>query len=151
MRVIVALIAGLIFGVGLTISQMVNPAKVLAFLDFGGIASGAWDPSLALVMAAALAVAAPAYFLARQRGRPVLASKFYIPTRRDLDLRLMGGAVLFGAGWGLVGFCPGPAIAALGLGSAKAAIFSAAMLAGMVIYELAARPPRALPEADAAA
>ena len=155
MRIIVALMAGLIFGVGLTVSQMVNPAKVLAFLDFGGVVSGTWDPSLALVMGAALAVSAPAFYLAqaraRQRARPVLASRFYIPTRRDLDTRLMAGAVLFGAGWGLVGFCPGPAIAALGLGATKAAIFSAAMIAGMAIYELAARPPRALPEADAAA
>lgn len=151
MRVIVALVAGLIFGAGLTISQMVNPAKVLAFLDLGGSVSGAWDPSLALVMGAALAVAAPAFHLARQRGEPVFASRFYIPTRRDLDTRLMAGAVLFGAGWGLVGFCPGPAIAALGLGASKAVIFCAAMLAGMMLYELFARPPRTLPEADAAA
>ena len=146
-----ALEAGLVFGPGIPVSQMVNPAKVLAFLDFGGIVSGAWDPSLALVMGAALAVAAPAFYLARQRGRPLLASRLYLPTRRDLDRRLIGGAVLFGAGWGLIGFCPGPAIAALGLGASKTAIFCAAMLAGMVLYELVARPPRAISEAERAA
>jgi len=151
MRVIVALVAGLVFGVGLTVSQMVNPAKVLAFLDFGGIVSGAWDPSLALVMGAALLVSAPAFYFARRRGRAVLDTRLWIPARRDLDGRLIGGAALFGVGWGLVGFCPGPAIAALGLGATKAAIFCAAMLAGMVFYELGARPPRAMSEADAAA
>jgi uncharacterized membrane protein YedE/YeeE len=149
MRLLTALLAGLVFGAGLTISQMVNPAKVLAFLDFGGIPGGAWDPSLALVMAAALAVTAPAYYFTRRRGRPVFASRLYIPVRRDLDTRLAAGAVLFGVGWGLVGFCPGPAVAALGLAAGKAAIFCAAMLAGMVLYELAV-PLEPTPAADAA-
>jgi uncharacterized membrane protein YedE/YeeE len=103
----VALLAGLVFGAGLTISQMVNPAKALAFLDFAGMASGAWDPSLGRVMGGALAVSAPAYLLAQKRGIAALGS-LRLPTRRDIDLRLAAGAVIFGVGWGLVGFCPGP-------------------------------------------
>jgi uncharacterized membrane protein YedE/YeeE len=146
MPALVALVAGLVFGAGLTVSQMVDPAKVLGFLDFGGIARGTWDPSLALVMGAALAVSAPAYYLAQKRGRAALGA-LRIPTRRDLDTRLIAGAVVFGAGWGLVGFCPGPAIAALGFGAAKALVFFAAMLAGMALYELTAAPrgPRSAP------
>lgn len=148
MPILVALVAGLVFGAGLTVSQMVNPAKVLGFLDFGGIASGAWDPSLALVLGAALAVSAPAFHLARRRGRAALGG-LALPARRDLDRRLVIGAVIFGLGWGLVGFCPGPAIAALGLGATKALIFFAAMLAGMAVYEIAAAPgPRVTAGAD---
>ncbi len=136
MRILVALVAGLVFGAGLTISQMVNPAKVLAFLDIGAIAKGGWDPSLAFVMGGALIVAAPAFLLIRQFGRPLLAGSLQIPTRRDIDGRLLAGAAIFGAGWGLVGFCPGPAVAALAFGLAKPLIFVAAMLAGMAIHEL---------------
>src|SRR5262245_13491357 len=139
MPALVALLAGLVFGAGLTVSQMVNPAKVLAFLDFAGIAHGTWDPSLALVMAAALAVSAPAFHLAQKRGHAALGS-LRIPTRRDLDLRLAAGAAIFGIGWGLVGFCPGPAIAGLGLGAKEALVFVAAMLAGMASYEILAAP-----------
>jgi uncharacterized membrane protein YedE/YeeE len=146
-----ALMVGLLFGAGLAISQMVNPAKVLAFLDLGGIAAGTWDPSLALVMAGALAVAAPAYWLAPRRAAPLLGGRMQIPARRDLDRRLFAGALLFGAGWGLVGFCPGPAVAALGFGASKAGLFVAAMLAGMALYEFAARPREPLPEAERAA
>jgi len=137
MRIVVALIAGLVFGAGLTISQMVNPGKVLAFLDIAAIAKGGWDPSLAFVMGGALAAAAPAYLLVRRRGRPLFAPTLYIPQRRDVDLRLLAGAALFGAGWGLVGFCPGPAVAALAYGVAKPLIFVAAMLAGMALHEFA--------------
>lgn len=146
MPALVALVAGLVFGAGLTVSQMVDPAKVLGFLDFGGIVRGTWDPSLALVMGAALAVSAPAFYWAQKRGRAALGA-LRIPTRRDLDARLVAGAVVFGAGWGLVGFCPGPAIAALGFGAAKALIFFAAMLAGMALYEFTAAPrgPRSAP------
>ena len=136
MRLLVALIAGLVFGAGLTISEMVNPGKVLAFLDFGAIPTGGWDPSLAFVMGGALIVAAPAFIIARRRGRPILAGGLQIPTRRDIDARLVGGAALFGAGWGLVGFCPGPAIAALSFGLEKPLIFVAAMIAGMALHEL---------------
>ncbi len=139
MPVLLSLAAGLIFGVGLTISQMVDPGKVLGFLDFAGAARGAWDPSLAVVMAAALAIAAPAYYVARQRGRAALGP-LRIPTRRDVDARLAAGAVIFGIGWGLVGFCPGPAIAALGFGAGKAVIFFGAMLVGMAAYEVLAAP-----------
>jgi uncharacterized membrane protein YedE/YeeE len=146
MPVLVALVAGLLFGAGLTVSQMVDPAKVLGFLDFGAMVRGTWDPSLALVMAAALAISAPAYYLAQRRGRAAFGL-LSLPTRRDIDARLVAGAVLFGVGWGLVGFCPGPAIAGLGFGAAKALIFVAAMLAGMALYELTAAPrgPRSVP------
>jgi len=148
MPALVALLSGLVFGAGLTVSQMISPAKVLSFLDFAGMGSGTWDPSLALVMAAALAVSAPAYYLARRRGH-ALFGELRIPTRRDLDLRLAAGATIFGVGWGLVGFCPGPAIAALGTGATKALIFFAAMLGGMALYELTATPRGRL-AADAA-
>jgi uncharacterized protein len=150
MAVVVALLAGLIFGAGLVVSRMVDPAKVLGFLDFAGIARGTWDPSLALVMAAALAISAPAFYWAQKRQRAVLAP-FSLPTRRDLDARLIAGAALFGGGWGLVGFCPGPAIAALGFGAGKALIFFGAMIGGMVLYELVAAPPRGTEPIDQAA
>ena len=122
--------SGLIFGLGLIISQMVNPAKVLAFLDF----FGDWDPTLAVVMGAAVAASALGYFVARRLGVPVFASRLEIPTRRDLDIRLLAGAVIFGVGWGLVGFCPGPALAALPLGLWQVFVFVAAMLAGMALF-----------------
>src|SRR5512145_2928214 len=101
-----AFASGLLFGLGLIVSQMVNPAKVVGFLDV----FGTWDPSLALVMGGAVAVSALGTVLARRRGVPVLASRQEIPTRRDLDPRLIGGAALFGIGWGLIGLCPGPAL-----------------------------------------
>jgi len=136
MRVLVALVAGLVFGAGLTIAQMVNPAKVLAFLDFGAIPAGGWDPSLALVMGAALIVAAPAFIIARRLGRPLFDIALRIPTRRDIDVRLLAGAAIFGGGWGLVGFCPGPALAALAYGQGKPLVFAVAMIAGMAIHEI---------------
>jgi uncharacterized protein len=103
---IIALVTGLLFGAGLTISQMINPAKVLNFLDLGGIATGSWDPSLAFVMAGALAVTAVGYRLAWRRARPLFAQAFQLPTRKDLDARLVTGSILFGIGWGLAGICP---------------------------------------------
>jgi len=134
-----ALLAGLVFGLGLTVSQMVNPAKVLAFLDL----FGNWDPSLAFVMGAALAVTAIGYRLAWRRPAPVFADRFQLPGNRRIDARLALGAVLFGIGWGLVGLCPGPAIAALAIGGAPAALFLAAMAAGMALFEAVDRlPPR---------
>ena len=139
---LIALLAGLVFGTGLTVSRMADPAKVLAFLDVAAIARNAWDPSLALVMAAALAVSAPAFLLARKRGRAVIGP-LRLPSRRDLDGRLIAGATVFGIGWGLVGFCPGPAMAALGFGASKALIFFAAMLGGMALYEFVAAPATA--------
>ncbi len=125
-RAITALALGALFGVGLYVSQMVNPAKVIGFLDV----TGHWDPSLAFVMGGALLVTLPAFAIARRSAGPVLASQFAMPTRRDIDARLVGGAVLFGVGWGLSGFCPGPALASLGLGESATYPFVAAMVVG---------------------
>jgi uncharacterized membrane protein YedE/YeeE len=130
-----ALLAGILFGLGLAVSQMINPAKVLAFLDF----AGRWDPSLALVMAGALGVTALGYRLALKRPAPLLAPRFEVPTLREIDRRLLAGAVLFGIGWGLVGFCPGPAIASLAYGVRESIIFVAAMLAGMALFRVSNR------------
>ena len=125
-----SLIAGLLFGLGLVTSQMVNPRKVLGFLDV----FGSWDPSLALVMGAAVAVSALGYAVAKHRGSPLLAPRLEIPTRRDLEPRLLTGAAIFGIGWGLAGLCPGPALTLLPLALPKAFLFVAAMLAGMVLF-----------------
>src|SRR5579863_941101 len=130
MSVVVAALTGLIFGCGLVISQMVNPAKVLGFLDL----FGAWDPSLAVVMATAVPVAALGYGFAKRRGRSLVAGELQLPRRTEIDRRLILGSGLFGIGWGLVGFCPGPALTALGLGSESAALFVAAMIAGMALF-----------------
>jgi uncharacterized protein len=127
-----AFAAGLLFGLGLIVSQMVNPAKVLGFLDI----FGAWDPSLALVMGGAVAVSALGYLVAKRRGVPVLAPRLEIPTRRDLDPRLIGGAALFGIGWGLVGLCPGPALVGLTFGPWPVFVFVAAMVVGMAVFRL---------------
>jgi len=150
-RALAALLAGLLFGAGLTVSQMINPAKVLGFLDLGGIPANAWDPSLALVMAGALAITGVGFALVLRRPRPLLAPRFALPGKRDIDGRLIAGAALFGLGWGLAGYCPGPAVAALALGATKTLVFVAAMIAGMAIYELffARRntaPPAGMPE-----
>lgn len=130
--IVSAFVAGLIFGLGLIVSQMVNPAKVLAFLDL----FGDWDPSLALVMGAAVAASAFGYWMARRRSVPFFAPRFEIPNRRDLEPRLVTGATLFGIGWGLAGFCPGPALTALPLGLWQVFVFVAAMLAGMILFRL---------------
>jgi len=124
-----ALCAGALFGAGLTVSQMVDPAKVLAFLDF----AGDWDPSLALLMAAAVGVTALGYRLVWRRPHPLFAARFELPTRRGLDLRLVCGAALFGLGWGLIGFCPGPAIAALARPSGWGLVFVGALVAGTLL------------------
>jgi len=129
-QVLIALVAGLLFGAGLYVSQMVNPAKVLAFLDI----AGDWDPSLAFVMAGALAVAALGNVLAERRPAPFAADSYRLPTARRIDGRLVGGAALFGVGWGLVGFCPGPALAALPFGLWQVVLFVAAMIAGMAAH-----------------
>lgn len=142
-----ALAAGLVFGLGLIVSQMVDPRKVLGFLDL----FGAWDPSLAFVMAGAAAVSALGWVLARGRGVPVLAPRFEVPSRRDIDARLVGGAALFGVGWGLAGLCPGPALTALGFGPPAVVLFVAAMIAGMALFRLVPssgpRPTRAAADA----
>ncbi|PWC28338.1 DUF6691 family protein [Teichococcus aestuarii] len=120
---------GLLFGLGLLVSGMADPAKVLNFLDLGG----AWDPSLAFVMAGAVLTTALGYRLVLRRPRPLLAEAFQLPTRRAVDGRLLLGAALFGIGWGLGGFCPGPALASLGLGAPGTLAFLPAMLAGMAL------------------
>lgn len=125
-----ALMAGLLFGLGLLLAGMADPAKVLAFLDL----AGAWDPSLALVMAGAIAAAALPLHLAGKRSRTLLGETMQLPTRRDLDARLIGGSLLFGVGWGIAGICPGPAVAILLTGHWQALLFVAAMLAGMLIF-----------------
>ncbi len=129
-RTLVALFAGILFGLGLAISGMMNPAKVISFLDV----AGGWDPTLAFVMGGALLVTVPAFRLILGRPRPILADGFALPTKSALDGRLLGGAALFGVGWGLSGFCPGPAVAALTTGLAPVFAFVAAMLAGMFLY-----------------
>ena len=132
MKTLSALVSGAIFGLGLTISGMINPAKVLGFLDL----FGAWDPSLAFVMGGAFAVTAVGYRLAWRRPGPAFEARFALPTANDVDARLVAGSALFGLGWGLVGLCPGPAIAALGVGGGEAALFFAAMAVGMIAFEL---------------
>ncbi|HYM71829.1 MAG TPA: DUF6691 family protein [Stellaceae bacterium] len=127
---IAALGAGLLFGLGLTVSQMINPAKVLGFLDV----LGDWDPSLVLVMATAIPVAALGYAFGRHRRAPLCGTAFMMPAQTDIDRRLIFGAVLFGVGWGTVGYCPGPAVSALLLGNPGTVLFVAAMLAGMGIH-----------------
>jgi uncharacterized protein len=132
---------GLIFGLGLVISGMSDPAKVLNFLDLAGIGSGTWDPSLAFVMAGAVAVTFVGYNRIQRQPRPVFGEKFHLPTKQELDLRIISGPAIFGVGWGLAGFCPGPAVTALGFGSSAAVIFVAAMAAGMMLARwLADRP-----------
>jgi len=134
MKTICALLAGLIFGIGLILSGMSNPAKVLGFLDL----AGAWDPSLALVMGGALIPASIAFWIARRRGRTLLDAPLALPATRQIDRRLIGGSVLFGIGWGLAGICPGPAVVLVGIdllhGTSQGVLFAAAMLIGMALF-----------------
>lgn len=130
-RTLFAFVAGFVFGIGLIVSGMASPRKVLGFLDV----TGAWDPSLAMVMIGAIAVGFFAFALAGRRRISLLGAVMQLPTSRDIDRRLVFGSTLFGMGWGLVGFCPGPALVALGAGRVKALVFVAAMLAGMAIFE----------------
>jgi uncharacterized protein len=122
---------GLLFGLGLLLAGMTDPAKVLAFLDL----AGAWDPSLALVMGGGIAVGLVAFALAKRRQRTLLGGPMMLPTATDIDRRLLGGSALFGLGWGLAGFCPGPAVVSLGLGDTRVLVFVTAMLAGMAIFD----------------
>ncbi len=135
MSILASLLCGFIFGCGLTVSGMIQPAKVLGFLDIGGIPSGAWDPSLAVVMAAALTVAGIGYALVQRRA-PLLARQADLPTKTHIDRPLLFGALTFGAGWGLVGLCPGPAIANLATHSMPVIVFVVAMAAGMLAHDL---------------
>ena len=135
MNLFFSLLAGLIFGLGLMVAGMANPAKVLGFLDIGGL----WDPSLALVMAAAVAIAILGFTWAKKRKVSLLGQPLQLPTSNRIDRRLIGGSLLFGAGWGLAGICPGPALVLLGAGMFKGVIFVAAMVAGMAIFSLLER------------
>ena len=131
MRNVAALLCGLLFGVGLAVSGMMDPAKVVGFLDL----AGDWDPTLIFVMAGALLVSGPAFYFVLRRPRPVLEDAFDLPPRtRSVDGRLLSGAAVFGVGWGLSGFCPGPAVAALTTGLLPVFVFAASMAAGMLLF-----------------
>jgi uncharacterized membrane protein YedE/YeeE len=134
-----AFTVGLIFGIGLIVSGMFNPAKVLGFLDL----AGNWDPSLALVMAGAVTVGIVGFAAAAKRTQSWLGVPMQLPKTRNVDARLLLGSLTFGVGWGLAGFCPGPALVALGAGQAKAVIFVAAMILGMLVFEGLERLQRA--------
>lgn len=131
MQAFSAFLIGLLFATGLILSGMTNPAKVLGFLDL----AGRWDPSLALVMGGAIGVAVLAFRLARKRTASLLGGALHLPTSHQIDRRLLVGSLLFGAGWGLAGFCPGPALTSLGTGEIKALVFVLAMLAGMLAFD----------------
>ena len=131
MQVLVSLLVGLVFGLGLIVSGMSAPAKVLGFLDL----AGPWDPSLTLVMAGGIAMGLPPFAVAKRRRMSLLRAQMNLPSSRGIDARLVTGSVLFGIGWGIAGLCPGPVLVALGTGSWKAAVFVAAMLTGMRIFE----------------
>ena len=130
--IIFALLSGVLFGVGLTVSRMIDPSKVIGFLDV----TGAWDPSLAFVMGGALLVTVPAFMIAKKRVRTLLNIDITMPTKNDIDASLLIGAAIFGVGWGLGGFCPGPAISALSFGLEKPLIFVVAMTVGMFGFGL---------------
>jgi hypothetical protein len=130
-QLLAAFVSGLVFAVGLVVAGMTDPAKVLGFLDF----TGDWDPSLAFVMGGAILVYAPLYRVVTRR-RSSWLGEFHLPRRRDIDSRLVAGAVLFGLGWGLVGFCPGPALVSLASFRVGALVVTGSMLAGMVLFAL---------------
>ena len=138
MNRIIEFFVGLLFGIGLLVSGMTDPAKVQGFLDL----AGAWDPSLAFVMGGAILVGIGAFAVAKRRTSNFLGGAMHLPTARDIDRRLVVGSLLFGAGWGLAGFCPGPGLVAMGAGEPKAAIFVAAMVGGMLLFEVIDRRAR---------
>lgn len=133
MRLFITYLIGTIFGVGISISGMANPAKVLNFFDI----AGAWDPSLLFVMGGAVVTTFIGYRLVFGRNTPIFGQEFLVPTRRDFDSRLIGGSALFGVGWGIAGFCPGGALPALGTGRWEVFVFTAALLVGIVLARLA--------------
>jgi len=135
MQAAASFLAGLVFGLGLIVSGMANPAKVLGFLDL----AGSWDPSLALVMAGAIAAGMPVFAIVRGWRQSLLSLDMKLPLASQIDRRLVGGSLLFGIGWGIAGFCPGPGLVALGMGEVKALVFVAAMLGGMALFELLER------------
>ncbi|MGA0839843.1 MAG: DUF6691 family protein [Pseudomonadales bacterium] len=131
MQYVVTFVSGLTFGVGLILSGMTDPAKVLAFLDL----AGAWDPSLAFVMGGAVVTALVPFTLAKRRSTSLLGLPMQLPKRRDIDRPLVVGSLMFGAGWGVAGFCPGPALVSLATGQSEAVVFCLAMLAGMALHD----------------
>jgi uncharacterized protein len=131
LKLLVNVVAGVLFGIGLAISGMADPEKVLNFLDL----TGTWDPSLAFVMVGAIAVTALGFALVTRRSAPVLEARFELPAKSPVDIRLVTGAAVFGIGWGLGGYCPGPAIASLALGASGTLVFVPAMLAGIALAE----------------
>lgn len=135
MQVLMAFIAGLVFGLGLIVAGMTNPAKIQGFLDL----AGSWDPSLAFVMSGAILVGLLAFRFAGTRERSLLGAAIHLPSATRIDRRLVLGSLVFGIGWGLGGFCPGPALASLATGGAKVLIFTGAMVAGMTVFELLER------------
>lgn len=140
MKSIVSLLAGALFGFGLALAQMTNPAKIIGFLDF----SGRWDPTLALVLAGAVSVTLVSFRFILRRSQPVLDTQFYLPTRHDLDARLIAGAAIFGVGWGLAGLCPGPGIAAIAQGVWQPLVFVAGLALGtLALRYIRRRRPRA--------
>ena len=141
MTILVQFGIGVLFGLGLIVSGMSNPAKVLNFLDLGGLPAGTWDASLAFVMAGAVAVSFVGFRHVLKLAHPVFAGRFYVPTRSDIDPKIVVGPAIFGIGWGLAGFCPGPALTALGFGSTSAVIFVVAMCGGMVLARFIAQLP----------
>jgi uncharacterized protein len=140
-------LVGLVFGLGLIVSGMTDPSKVLGFLDLAGL----WDPSLAFVMGGAIAVGFFAFAVARKRTTSFLGGSMHLPTPKDIDRRLVIGSLVFGAGWGLAGFCPGPAIVSAGAGQPKAIVFVVAMLVGMWLFEVAERRTRVPTSSNAGA
>lgn len=138
MAILVQFLLGLLFGLGLVVAGMSDPAKVLSFLDLASIPSGGWDPSLALVLAAGVAVTFVGYRLVLRRPRPVLDTQFHLPHKTAIEAPVVAGPAIFGIGWGLVGLCPGPAFTALGAGHPEALLFVPAMLIGMVAARLLA-------------
>jgi uncharacterized membrane protein YedE/YeeE len=136
MRYMISIASGLLFGLGLMISDMANPARVKAFLSVGDIASGTWDPTLMFVMGGAMAVSSLAWLLSYRRATNLVGGPLPPPAAERIDARLIGGSAVFGIGWGLVGICPGPALVALGLGGASTVVFFVAMMAGMVVFAM---------------
>jgi uncharacterized membrane protein YedE/YeeE len=154
-RIVAALLCGILFGLGLAVAQMTDPAKVLAFFDVAAIPDGGWDPSLALVLGGAVAVTLIGFRLIPRPGRhPVLDSEFHLPTKTAIDAPLVLGSAIYGIGWGLVGFCVGPSVAALGYGDIRVLVFVVAMAAGIFaagrIGGLAGRPSPDAPAKPAA-
>jgi uncharacterized membrane protein YedE/YeeE len=134
-QIVTALLAGVVFGFGLALSGMMDPMRVRGFLDI----AGKFDPSLAFVLVGAVAVSGLGYAISRRTRGPLFDTTFHLPARRDIDWKLLGGAAIFGIGWGMAGFCPGPAIASLSLGLTQTFVFTAMMLAGIVLHDSFAR------------